>query len=238
MPETSSAEISYEIIETEEPSFKPEAQQIGFTLQPVPEEVPIVPIEQPKLEFTLGAAPYYKEPKAPMKECMLNIETTGLMPFDSVICSLAAADYTAPDNVQVWSGKNEQEIVRGFIDWFDYNGFNRIIIFNAGFDFRFIIAKAMKYGIYARNFIGAEILDEMQVMLQGREEYLRTLQKPGTLNEWCSYFFGPQSEVTAEEIIYAYENDAFDIINTYNREQVNRLYLLLSLMRYVGVPDA
>ena len=112
------------------------------------------------------------------------------------------------------------------------------MIYNAGFDFRFIMAKCMKFGINAPEFLGSDILDLMQVMLTGRIGYLRTYQKPGTLHDWTTYFFGPQDKMSAAEILTAFENGDYELINNYNRNQVLRVYMLLSLMRYIGVPDA
>ena len=238
MTDAMTAGISTEIIETDEPAFDPTAQDIGFTLEPVQEEEKLVPTEGPVIAFELGRSGYYTEEKPAAIECMYNLETTGLKPFESRIISIAAADYMTGTNVKIFQDENEEKMVTDFINWYRSRGFTKQVIYNAGFDFRFIMAKCMKFGINAPEFLGAEILDLMQVMLKGRVDYLRTLQKSGTLHEWTTYFFGPQDRMSAAEILTAFEAGDYDVINNYNKNQVLRVYMLLSLMRYIGVPDA
>lgn len=226
MAKGQSGTIEYKEVTTDKPSWKPPAKEITAVMEPEKGEEEFVPRTIP-YEPLVGMEP---EPK---KSVVIDIETTGVMPFDSRIICIAAASLMAPENIVVFYDKDEKKMLEKFINWFNGNGFNQIIGYNVAFDYRFLFAKAMRHRIKAPTFSEAGLYDLMNVMKQVKREFVFNFNKPGTLGEWVKYLFDREKLMTYEEILTAYEAGQIEPIINHCKNDVDLVLLLYTLDQYV-----
>jgi len=217
--------ITYEPVETNEQTWKPPEKRVEVVLEPTADEAPYYPPSGPNPMPV--AAPVEK------KACVLNIETTGVMPFESVLISIAVADISAPENIMHFTGQDERKVLEDFFAWFNMNAFSEIIGYNVSYDYRFIFTKAMKYGMQCPLFFDAELTDVMQIMQQVKQKFVYGYNKPGKLDEWTQYFFGWHPPLTFAQVLELWKKKELQPIAEYNMKKVEATILLYALYLYV-----
>jgi len=230
-------EITAEVtVEEAPPGTKPfipaEEKKIVVELEKIPEEV----IEEGPEYFypmpgTYQPAPY----TAPVKRSMvLDMETTGALPWESKIICIGAKDASLFDQPPtVFFDEDEKVMVTDFLNWFRSGGFNEIIGYNVSFDFRFIFSRCMFYQIQAPEFFAADLYDLMNVMKQVKQEYVFGFNKPGSLEDWIFFLWGESKAMTTEELLTAYAKKEYEPIIDYCRQDVEYEFTLWLLSQYV-----
>ena len=234
MTEPIKASIETRIVETTEQPFIPGGKRIELVLQPLPEEEPFTPPTAPVPELPIEEFPGELFLPPEKKSLVLDIETTGIMPFNSRIICISAMDVNNPMDIKQFHDLDEEKMVREFINYFDQNNFTEIIGYNVAFDYRFIFAKMMRYGIRSAKFVGADLYDLMQVMKQVKTQYVFNQNKAGHLHEWVEYFFGMQIAHTPQDILKAWKDKRIDYILDVNKKDVEATYRLWYLVNYVS----
>jgi len=225
MAEQITGKLEYRVVETEEAAFKPGAKAVEVVMKPkAGEEI-----------YWPPAAPFEPLPPAPPKRsAVINIETTGLMPFDSRIINIAVIDLREPESVVHFFDADESKLVTEFIKWFDASGINELIGFNISFDYRFIFAKMLRYRIVSTQFIDADLYDIMQILKQVKAEFVFGFNKPGTLNEWADYLLDMRPPISQAEVLKAWEEERYKDIEQYNKWKVEATSLLYVLIKYIS----
>ena len=220
------AGVTAEIVETTEQTWKPGAKKIEVVLQPKPGEEPYYPEYSP---YTTFAAP----PEPAKHSIVINVETTGSVPYESRIMHIAAIDLANPEKVVEFFDEDEEQMVLKFISWFESQGFSEIIGYNVGFDYRFIFTRLMRFRIQAPVFMDARLFDVMQTMKQVKAEYVFGFNKPGTLDAWADYVLGMTPPMSQKAVLLAWESKEYDKIAKYNEYKVTATILLYALTKFV-----
>jgi len=187
----------------------------------------------------LDEAPYFYEPaldveKPYMKELIVNVETTDVLPFKGRIISIAFLDLTDPEMMpKVITGDNEEDVLNTFLDFFDAGGFTKIVGFNVSFDHRFIFTKAALYRRQCKLWANIQMRDIMQILQQVKEAYVFGFNKPGTLDDWGKHLLGVGKYGSQEECLQRFIRKDFDYVDAFNLRQVELARDLYQLLRYV-----
>jgi len=205
----------------------------------VPSVITTPPPEIPPYDYSLlypEIIPEYPiEPISPPveKELMINIETTDLMPTKGRIYSIAILDLTTPDaETQIMVSNDEQDLIRAFLEWFEGQGFIKLVGYNVSFDYRYIFTKMMKYRIPSKSFKEIELRDVMQIMKQVKEEFVFGFNKSGTLDEWGKMLLGKGKYGSQELMLRKYIAGDFDYVRAFQNRQIELTKGLYDLARF------
>jgi len=218
--------VDIEVVETNQPPFIPGGPSIPIILQPLAGSGPFLPPSGP------FGAPGFVAPD-PVKALIINIETTGLKPWDSRIISISAMDPRDPKTFHTFADKDEQMMMRQFLDFFNAGDFEQLIGYNVSFDFRFLFSRIMLYQIKNRRFLEMELLDVMQIMKQVQLKFVFGFNKPGSLGEWANLLFDLRPLLTFEEILKAWEEERIEDVNAHNEQNVLLTFLLWITWKFV-----
>jgi len=167
------------------------------------------------------------------KQLVLNIETLGLYPWESRIIAIGFMDAADLDSQPVvLMAESEREMILDFLKLFRDLGYTAIVAYNASFDFRFIIARAMLYGFSCKEFQDAELIDVMRCMTYGRLEYTWGQQKSGRLDQWTDLYYGFPKPFDDLEMMKLYEQGDWDQVYNYAAGQVLRAQWLYNHWLY------
>lgn len=218
--------LTASVVSTAAPPFIPGGQQVSVTLQPSAEVSPYLPPASPPVSL----------PRTPIPQnrtMVIDIETTGLDPWDARIITIGALSVRNPNNVQVFTDENEETLVREFISWFTSNGFTDIIGYNTDFDYRFIFAKMMRYNVVSPEFMDAELLDMLTVMRRAKRNYVDSTNKPGGLKTWLKYLFDLDPPIESEDVLKAFDESRIEDIESLVMFDVTGTYLLWLLWNVI-----
>lgn len=225
MVEESSIEIKSEPAKVEasriiQPGAKKVAEPTGRFVEAV-----MTPVKPTGLTFP-------KTPKAKgIRSLLVDIETSGASPTNSELICIGYMDADNPkEGAKVIIGKPESEILIDFLDVFVRGGFNRIIAYNAVFDYRYIFSRMLYYRIAAKEFAEVKLYDLMQVMEQVKEAFVYGYNKPGKLDDWATYLLGMSKPLTFKDLLRLWKKKDLDGIEEYNRNDVKMEYYLYSLI--------
>lgn len=208
---------------------------------PPEEVVPTIPITPPPFipgDFLSSFTPKEFRPvKAPFeaeRDLIINIETTGLLPFESRIFSIAYLDLTNPNNeTQVLISDNEEELINAFFNIYDNGNFTRIIGWNISFDYRFLFSIACLYRRPVPKFYNASLRDVQQIYQQVKEQYVYGFQKPNKLTEWATFLLGIGKLMPQKDLLKKYLEGDFETVNAFQRRQIEMTKGLYDLARFV-----
>lgn len=190
--------------------------------------------------------------KSDKKALVIDIETTGLKPWEGKIFAIGVLDpQKAIEGVTVFVDDDEEQLMKDFINFYQTNGYNELIGFNVSFDLRWMFAVAMKYRQTAAELFNANLRDVSQVLKQVQEAFVYGFNRPGTLDEWSFYLLGVEkivpygpdptpeeleikkkwnkTELTHKRLNEAFEKRDWETITGYNARDVEITYSLWSL---------
>lgn len=223
------ASIQTSIVETEEQPFVPGGAAISVVMQPTAAEDAYLPPESPYNTISDQDLSQWLIDSTTDRPLVVNLETTGLMPFDSAISSICCMDPVDPGTFIEFYGSDEEKIITDFWTFWTSKGFNRMIGYQTSFDYRFIFAKAMRYGLELIDFDRIALTDVMQIMQQVKEAFVYGTNKAGTLDDWAYYILNLQAPFTQADVIAAYPQKDFDKIREYNRYKCAATYGLYAV---------
>jgi len=192
--------------ETSEPYFiPPSATVVEFNLQP---EQDFVYEDVPELELT-------------ERTFAMDVETTGLNPWDSRVISIGVQDLNEADSKPiVFIGENEKSTLNQFFAWLSGKGFTRQVLYNGAFDVRWLYAQAMRHRIAIPTYLEIDIYDIGQVLKQVFEKFVFGKNEMGGLDAWGKYLLGYGKNATIEQIFDAWDRKDYAFITSYNENDV------------------
>jgi len=232
--------VAFDIVVTpysgkEAPFIPPDREPIEFELEPIQpsEPEPVVPVPDPFVPQPITYSSWTPTiiPRSPL---IVNIESTGVMPTNSRIISIAAFD---PKQVELgivtFMDDSEEIALNEFLEFYRVNGYNEIISYNVAFDFRFVFATAMKHRVQAPEWVNSDLYDVMTQMEQVNQTFVPGFNKPGTLDDWAATLFGLEPPATQEEVLKAWASGNYGLVEEYNKYKVRATHLLWALGQYV-----
>jgi len=169
----------------------------------------------------------------PLKPLVVDIETSGLNPWESRIIVIGVKDVMQQEEPVIqFSDPDEMKMLEDFLNFFNAGGYNQIIGFNVGFDYRFIFSAMMRYRLQCPKLYYAKLFDIANTMKQVKDSYVYNANKQGDLDKWSRYLLNMKKTMTAEEMLTAWdEGRILDILN-YNENDVILEYYLWGLIKY------
>lgn len=226
MAEQLVASLQTSIVETDEQPFRPGEQRLDFVLIPTGASAPFTPPSPTADVFD----PFAQRAPAPLlaqkRRLFVDIESTGLMPFDSQIMTIGVFDPSTMTEPQSFFSFDERELVESFLAFFRSGAYEVFVAYNAPFDYRFLFAKAMKYRLDASALFAADVEDLQDRMQKVKPGRVFGLNRPGTLGEWQEYFFGVTRTLDVATRLKLWEARDVEPILADNRVDVQMVYLL------------
>lgn len=208
----------------------PSGGQLTFELQPVGDDSYYEPGT-----WNYPISPTYQAKD--IKSVILNIETTGIKPWESRIICISAIDLGDPLLPVIhFIDKDELQMVKGFLDWFNYGGFNEVIGYNVAFDIRFLFVTAMKYQLKWSQLAEVDLYDLQQVMEQVFAKFVYGNNPSGKLDDWAKYLFATEPPISQEAVLEAWVKEDFTSIKNFNEYKVYTCLDMISTIDYVLTP--
>jgi hypothetical protein len=117
------------------------------------------------------------------KECIFDIETTELYPWAGEIKVIGAKNINT-NTIKQFFQKDEEILLRNFLNYFIKNKYKVIIGYNINYDIRYIFGRCLKYEINCNKLLMTPRIDLMTI-LKGPNTNIN-YNKPGRLNEWIN----------------------------------------------------
>ena len=239
--EAMQAGISIEWIETDEEPFRPEATtEIFATLTPLEAEQDTFYPDSYSDFFNDYVLPPYTSytslPKfsAPQKELIINIETTTANPWEGRIICIGVLDPNVSEPQALnFIQETEQDTINEFVDWYEAQGFEELVGYNVGFDYRFLYVVCQKYRRQAPNFMQAALYDLMNQQEQVKAAFVPGYRQSGSLEDWATYLFGMAPYAPQEKVWEWFEQGNVDEIVNYNSDKLVKSYFLFVVDKLV-----
>lgn len=216
------------LVETDEAAFIPGVQAITVIAQPSVGEEAFTPPAAPYPKFITPYTPpeeFFLQKSVPEEKLLVvDIETTGLYPWESRVTFIGALDPEDPTKTFIFFYLDEEKTLREFIDFYTAGKYTGIIGYNLSFDFRFLFTHCMRYMIPCNAFVKADLRDVMQVMKQVKESFVFGQQKAGTLDQWAKYLYGESKYLDSELMLKLWEDKEYDEIEKHVTQDVFLTY--------------
>ena len=199
----------------------------------IPEDQIIIPLQRVP---TPPGLPDYGVPAQLLKKGLVfNIETSGLSPLDSRIIAIGLADPLVPNETPtVIMLDDEQMMIGALLEVLKQGGYNQLIGYGLSFDYRFILIKAMYYGIDCKEFYDCALYDLMQAVAQGKLEYVYFPQKAIGLSELAEYLWAYPKPFTDAEMLKYWQQGLTDKVLEFTSSQITRILALYLVFRKVS----
>lgn len=172
--------------------------------------------------------------RIPKRSLVVDIETTGVLPFQSRIIAISYLDPSDPaGEIKVIVDPDERQLVQSFVDVFEAQGYEELIGYNAPFDYRFLFAAATRYRIQAPVLFAADVYDLQDVYDKVRPGQVFGRNRSGSLEDWSIYLLGFGKPSTAEEVLSAWEEGNIDLVVDHVTNDVLVTYFLWLLDQHV-----
>ena len=217
------------------PTYKPSVPYVPAAVTTPTAEVPSLEYEflypEKKPWF-----PYEEPAPAVEKELLINIETTGVKPWESRIYSIAFQDLSTPGAEPiVLTNNSEENLINDFLGIFDSIAPAKLLGFKLTFDHRFIFAKMMLYRVPNKAFKNIEMLDVKQIMDQVQEKFVYFPSKIGTLDNWGKMLLGKGKLGTQELMLRKYISGDYEYVKAFQLRQLEITKGIYDLSRFVGL---
>lgn len=236
-----------------------------FTLEPVADEsLPFDPITHApvgsswteQLQKTPSATTIYLEPLAKdislvsdtpnvpkvhatlnKKVISLDIETTGLNPWEYQILVCSCWDLGVPKaDMVTFAGWDEEELCVALFAWIEEQQPDVILAFNAKFECRAFISRAMLYHINAPWIWTCEWHDMMDMLGGGWKNGLTGTQPSGSEENWLKFFFNEVKPYTIDECFEGIREGRLTEMIIRNRTCVQGQGDMYQLLQHVAAP--
>ncbi|KKL89152.1 hypothetical protein LCGC14_1917520, partial [marine sediment metagenome] len=187
---------------------------------------------------TFGKLPDFEQPK---KELIINIETTGALPWESQLVVIGVLDPNALEpQAMNFVQKDELSTIGEFLEWFEQSPYTTIVGYNVAFDYRFIYVVCQKYRLESRKWIQAKLYDLMQQQKQVKNQFVPGFNKAGTLEQWSTYLFGSKPYAPQKQVFKWIEEGNVEEIINFNSDKLAKAYGLWVLNKVVegSIPGA
>lgn len=205
---------------------------VDISLKPAP----FVPPPTPPAPIPPDLIPPVVPPSPPEKNrLILNIETSGYRPWEHRIISIGLQDPMVPNsNPTTIMLADEAQMINALFTIIKEAGYNELVGYGLAFDYRFLLIKAMKYGINCKEFYDMTLYDLMQAAAQGKFSFVYKAQQPPSLSDLADYLWGYPKPFTDLEMIKYWAQGQFDKVVEFTSSQVTRILALYLLFRNVS----
>jgi len=207
-------------------------QNATITAEPVwvPEELIVVPMKAVPEKPAVPYVPYAEV--SGIKGIILNIETSGIDPLANRIIAIGIQDPLFPeDNPSVIMLDDEASMILALFTIIQEGGYNQIIGYNLGFDFRFVFLKAMFYGIDCKEFYDCTLFDLMEGCAQVKMTFVYNAQKALDLSDLADWLWKYPKPFTDAEMIKKWASGDSEAVLEFASGQVTRTLALYLLYR-------
>jgi len=180
----------------------------------------------PKVHATLGK-----------KVISLDIETTGLNPWEYQVLVCSCWDLGVPKNEMVtFAGWDEEELCTALFAWIEEQQPDVILAFNAKFECRAFISRAMLYHINAPWIWTCEWHDMLDMLNGGWKNGLTGTQPSGSEEQWLKFFFDEVKPYTIDECFEGIREGRLTEMIIRNRTCVQGQGDMYQLLQHVAAP--
>ena len=235
------AGITIEWIDTTEKPFDPKkTTEIFATLEPLEAEQTTFFTPAYTDFFNSTVLPptisYGKLPdfKAEKRELIINIETTGTLPWESRIVVIGVLDPNALEpQAMNFIQDSELATIDEFLAFWENSPYTTLVAYNVAFDYRFIYAVLQKYRKTSARWLQAKLYDLMTQQKQVKNEFVPGFNKTGTLEQWSTYLFGSQPYAPQKQVFKWIEEGNTEEIVNFNSDKLAKAYGLWVLNKVV-----
>ena len=167
------------------------------------------------------------------KVLSLDVETTGLNPWEyrMIVCSVWPLDIPKGQMV-TFAGWDEEKLTRELFAYIEEQKPDIILAFNAKFECRCFVTRAMQYHIVAPWIWNVEWHDMMTMLEGGWKNGLSGTMPAGTEENWLAYFFGEVKPYNMDECFEGLRAGRLDEMIIRNRTCVQGQGDLYQLYQY------
>ena len=235
------AGITVEWLQTDEEPFRPEATtEIFATLTPLAadESTYFTPDWTDFYNTTVLPSPVSYEAlpqyQTEARELIINMETTGALPWESRIVVIGVLDPNALEPQAInFIQESELATIDEFLSFFEQSPYTTLVGYNVAFDYRFLYVVCQKYRKTATALMGSKLYDLMQQQEQVKDSFVPGFNKSGTLEEWSTYLFGSQPYAEQEQVFkWIKEGNTEELVN-FNSDKLAKAYGLWVLNKVV-----
>ena len=161
----------------------------------------------PKVAYTIGK-----------KVLSLDVETTGLNPWDYKVIVCSVWDLDEPKSSMVtFASWDEEQLCKDMFDYIEKKEPDVILAFNAKFECRCFVTRAMLYHIRAPWIWSVEWHDMMAMLEGGWKNGLTGTMPAGSEENWLKFFFNEEKPFTIEECFEGIRKGRLDEMIIRNR---------------------
>lgn len=207
--------------------------KLDFTPVFVPEDVIIIPLKRVPDTPTLSLTPF--EEVTERKRLIINIETTGFKPWEHKIIAIGLQDpldLNKPPSVIML--ESEKDMLNALFEVIRDGEYKEIIGYGTGFDYRFILIRAMNLDIDCKEFYDMTFYDLMQAMGQGKFSFVYKAPQPPNLSELADFLWGFPKPFSDLEMIKFYRLGQFSKVVEFTSSQIIRILALYQLFRKIS----
>ena len=167
------------------------------------------------------------------KVLSLDVETTGLNPWDykMIVCSVWDLDEPKAA-MRTFAGWDEEKICREMFAYIESLSPDVILAFNAKFECRCFITRAMLYHIHAPWIWTSEWHDMLAILEGGWKNGLTGTMPAGSEENWLKFFFNETKPFTIEECFEGIREGRLDEMIIRNRTCVQGQGDMYQLLMY------
>ena len=168
------------------------------------------------------------------KSLIINIETTGLKPWEQRIISIGVQDpLNTTEQPIVLIELDEASMIMQLLEIIKSGGYTDVIGYGYAFDLRFLVLRAMKLGINCKQFVELRIFDLMQSMAQVLPKFVYKAKQPPSLSDVSDFLFGYPKPFSDLEMMKFYASGRLDKVIEFTSSQITRIMLLYHLFRNI-----
>ena len=176
----------------------------------------------PKVAYTIGK-----------KVLSLDVETTGLNPWEYKLIVCSVWDLDEPKGqMKTFSGWDEEPLVKEMFDYIASKNPEVILAFNAKFECRCFITRAMLYHIRAPWIWTVEWHDMMAMLEGGWKNGLTGTMPSGSEENWLKFFFNESKPYTIDQCFEGVRNGSLEEMILRNRTCVQGQGDMYQLLMY------
>ena len=177
----------------------------------------------PKVSLTLGK-----------RVLSLDLETTGLNPWDYKMIVCSVWDLSEPKSeIKTFAGWDEEELCVEMFDYIKSKDPEVILAFNAKFECRGFITRAMYYHIKAPWIFTSEWHDMLAMLEGGWKNGLTGTMPAGSEENWLKFFFNEVKPYNIEECFQGVREGRLDEMIIRNRTCVQGQGDMYKLFMYI-----
>lgn len=194
----------------------------------VPEELIIIPLDPVMPKPDVPYVPYFEDPAK--KRLIINLETTGLNPWQHRIIAIGLQDPLFPnENPSVLLLEEENLMLDLLFTIIKDGGYTEIVGYGCSFDFRFILLRAMFYNMDCREFYDMSLFDLMQAAGQGKFEFMYYAPRPPKLSDLADFLWQYPKPFSDLDMLKYWKLGQLDKVIEFTSSQITRIMALYQL---------